>query len=192
MFSLLLLLGWAVSVRNLAGRLFHGAVCEHLLPAQSFLLQRPESLFLLLCLLGHLVLPNLLRALVQNCLLLLCTEALEVVGLHAMRRQHRLLRCGILRHEVSGWSIGNLVETGFLSLSESSLIAVTLLTRQVVVRILVVHTHLLAERRMFFLRLLQESVVVSVQLVSFLLYLSLSLLSFVLLFDLLFDPVLLL
>ncbi len=45
---------------------------------------------------------------------------------------------------------------------------------------------------MFFLRLLQESVVVSVQLVSFLLYLSLSLLSFVLLFDLLFDPVLLL
>ena len=43
-----------------------------------------------------------------------------------------------------------------------------------------------------FLRLLQESVVVSVQLVSFLLYLSLSLLSFVLLFDLLFDPVLLL
>lgn len=79
-----------------------------------------------------------------------------------------------------------------MSLAESSLIAVTLLTRQVVVRILVVHTHLLAERRMFFLRLLQESVVVSVQLVSFLLYLSLSLLSFVLLFDLLFDPVLLL
>lgn len=181
-----------MAVGNLTGRLFHGAVREHLLSAQRFLLQSPKALFLLLRLLGHLVLPNLLGALVQHLLLLLLVEALEVVGLYTVGRKHRLLRGRVLSHKVGRGSVGDLVKTGLLALTEVSGITVTLLARQLAVRIRIVHLHFMAKSSVLFLGFLQETVVMSVQFMSFLLCFSRSFLSLVFLFDLLFDPVFLL
>ena len=181
-----------MSVGNLTGRLFHGAVREHLLSAQRFLLQSPKTLFLLLGLLNHLVLPNLLGALMQHVLLLLLVEALEVVGLYAVRRKHRLLSGWVLGHKVGCRSVSNFFETGLLTLTEVSSITITLLARQLAVRIRIVNLHLFAKSSVLFLSLLQKTVVMSVQFMSVLLCLSLRFLSFVFLVDLLFDPVFLL
>ena len=192
MFSLLLLLSGAVPHGNLASLLLHLAVVQHLLPAQLLLLQSPQALLLLLGVALHLGLANLLGALVQDRVLLLLVEALEVVGLHAVRGQHRLLRRRVLSHEVVVEREVDLVGAGLLARVEVGLVAVALLPRHLVVGVLVGDEHLLAHVRVVLLRVLQQLVVVRVQVMSVLLLLALSFLSGLLLGHLLFDPVLLL
>ena len=75
-------------------------VGQHLLSPQVLLLESPESLGFLVIFVCNFLFLNLLVSLVQNFSLLLCVEALEVVWLHSMVSEHRLLSLGVLSHEV--------------------------------------------------------------------------------------------
>ena len=99
-FISLLLLSGTSTVRNFAKSALVLTIGQNLLSAKMLLLESPHALLILLLLASHFSLFDLHLALVHDLLALVCVHSLKVVGLDAMRCQHGLLRCGVLRHEV--------------------------------------------------------------------------------------------
>jgi hypothetical protein len=128
----------------------------------------------------------------QDGVLLLLVQALEMVGLHAVRSQHALLRGGVLGHEVVREGEVDLVVRGVLQVSGQVGVAVALLLRHLKVSLLRGHKDVSETAVVLLLSRSQDFVVLARQVV--LVFISPSLVFFVeLLFgDLLLNPVLLL
>ena len=172
--------------------LLHGAVIQDLLPTELLLLEGPKAFLFLLGHLFHVGFTNLLGALVEDGVLLLLIKTLEVVRLDAVGSEHALLSLGVLSHEVviQGEILFRLASV--LSCVEICSIAVTLLTRQLEVGVLVRDEHVFASLFVLLGVLDKEVIVVGVQVVSVLFIICSSVLVILLLFHLLFNPVFLL
>lgn len=68
---------------------------------------------------------------------LILVKTLEVIRLHTVRSQHRLLSGGVFSHEIMGQSEVNFVGSSFLSSFEISLVVVTFLTSHLVISLLI-------------------------------------------------------
>ena len=137
MLGLLLLLSGAVTAGDLTGTFFHGTVVKNLLTSKLFLLECPKALLFFNHCAAHLSLTDLLGALMHNIITLVLVQALEVVGLHAVRSQHGLLSGGVLSHEVVVKGVVLLVLGSILVRLPVSLVTVTLLSCQLEVCVLV-------------------------------------------------------
>ena len=169
-----------------------GAVSEHLLAAEVLLLHGPHALLIEELLLGHLGLTHLHLALVHDVSLLLGIHTLEVVGLDAVGGEHRLLRGGVLSHEVMVVSMINISSSLELLVCALRNITIPLLLRELHVSVLNRLLHVNAMLRVLVLRVSQELVEVQLLLVVHVLRESRLLRKELSLSDLLVDPVLLL
>ena len=122
-FISLLLLRSTSAVCNIPQATFVLTIGKDLLTAQVLLLLGPHTISILLILFSHLSLPHLHTTLVHHGSCLLGVETLEMVRLDAMWRQHRLLCCRVLCHEVV--SIGRVHICGCLKLLVGTLSSVS-------------------------------------------------------------------
>ena len=102
-------------------------IIDDLHASHVFLLHGPQSLFLLPLLLKQLLLDNLLVTFMKNGSLLLIIETLEVVGLHAVRSEHRSHGRGVLSHEIIGQRICELMGLLLGPVLTLSMLCITLL-----------------------------------------------------------------
>ena len=167
-------------------------VGQYLLSTEVLLLHGPHLLLILLLLFRHFSLLHLHCALIHDLLSLASVHALEMVGLDAVRRQHGLLCCGVLSHEVVGVGVSNI--SGSLKLLVSSLrsISIALLLGKLHVRILDGLFHSDSLLSMLVLSIGQQRVEMELLLIVHSLGVFLLLLEELLLADLLVNPVLLL
>jgi len=101
-FSLLLLLGGAVTFFDSAQFALHVTLFKDLLASHVFGLESPEFLLLFGAGLHHLLFSTLLGAFVEDSFLLLGAETLEVVGLNSVGSKHRLFGHRVFSHEIMG------------------------------------------------------------------------------------------
>ena len=167
-------------------------VGQYLLSTEVLLLHGPHLLLILLLLFRHLSLLHLQCALIHDLLSLASVHALEMVGLDAVRRQHGLLCCGVLSHEVVGVGVSNI--SGRLKLLVRGLrsISIALFLGELHVSILDRLLHGNSLLSMLILGISQQRIEVELLLIVHGLGVFLLLLEELLLADLLVNPVLLL
>jgi hypothetical protein len=192
MLHFLLLLSRTVANLNRSQVALHLPIVKNLLAAHVFLLHSPKFIGFLLGLFEHFLLSHLLGPLMKNGILLLLVKPLKVVGLYAVRSQHRLLSGGVLSHEIVSQSEIHFLVSVVLQVSGEMGITVALLFSHLLVSLLSGHENSLEPRVVLRLSSGQDGVVLAGQVV--LIFVSPTLVFFVeLLFgDLLLNPVLLL
>ena len=191
-FISLLLLSGTSTVCNLAKSTLVLTISQNLLSAKMLLLESPHALLILLLLASHFSLFDLHLALIHNLLALVSVHSLKVVRLDAMRCQHRLLRCGVLSHEIVVVSVVHIRGCLQLLILGLSSISVALLLCELHVSILDRLLHINSMLSVLVLCIGQQLMEVKLLFIMDILSVLSLLLIELLLSDLLLDPVLLL
>ena len=192
MLVLLLLLSGTGTNGDLTLLLLQLTIGEDLLSAKVLLLEGPQSLFFLLCVLEHLGFLHLESSLMHDRILLLLGESLEVVRLDTVGGQHGLLSGWVLSHEIVVEGKVLLVASLVLHLGLVGGLSISLFLGELEVGVGVGLLHGGPVSSMVLLGIVEELVKVKSLLVVSILEELLLLIVEVLLSDLLFDPVLLL